>query len=97
MPRLLQFNSTNTTLNRGNTNLNKEGDPFSDTGDNPYLGRRCLGAAHLVQILAPPPHWVCEDEEAECKIEILLERVTQLYLLDLFYLRALYTYYIGCS
>jgi hypothetical protein len=35
MLRLLQFDSTNTTLNRGNTNLNKEGDPFSDTGDKP--------------------------------------------------------------
>jgi hypothetical protein len=40
MPRLLQFDSTNTTLNRGNTNLNKEGDPFSDTGDN--LLKRCM-------------------------------------------------------
>jgi hypothetical protein len=32
-PRNLHFDSTITTLNRGNSNLNKEGYSFSDTGD----------------------------------------------------------------
>jgi hypothetical protein len=31
--RFFQFDSVNTILNRGNTSPNKEGGPFSDTGD----------------------------------------------------------------
>jgi hypothetical protein len=33
MPRFFHFDSANTILNCGNTSPNKEGGPFSDTGD----------------------------------------------------------------
>jgi hypothetical protein len=37
--KVFQFDSANTILNRGNTSPNKEGGPFSDTGDSPQLFR----------------------------------------------------------
>lgn len=37
MLRFLHFDSVNTTLNRGNTNPNKEEDLFSDTRDKMAL------------------------------------------------------------